>query len=1263
MREKRARFQGPLVPIRAFCYGKERVDFHTERLYQDMQKVLVIMSTPSPTTSLSRDDLAARLAQLQSLEAIGDQHAERLMLLSDKLRQDRTVLAFCGHFSAGKSSLINRLAGGPVLPASPIPTSANRVLLRHGAPGATVWFRSRGEVGLDASDLHRLAAFCADGDEVDAVEVRYPLAHVPEGLWLMDTPGIDSTDGAHRIATESALYLADAVFYVMDYNHVQSEVNFQFTRSLAEWGKPLYLVVNQVDKHVELELPFAQFRRSVTDAFASWGVFPQAILFTSLREEEHPLNQWASLVQEIASLGQKRDELLQRGVWRSAARVMAEEERLRDEAATAGRNRLEELARAGAGGAARTAAIATELERLAGLPGALTSELRREVETLLANAPLFPFATRDLARLYLESRRPNFRVGFLFSGNKTEQEVARRLAALHADLSETATAHIQWHLTQLLRDFAERHGLDDEDYRKDVEGLSVALEPAWLAGLVNAGAVASDQYLTRYPQEVAMEIQGLYRAAAAPLIDRIAVLVRERAEREAATLRAEQAVLADAVSAAARIAAMEEASAQFRAEWQAILGGAQDEPNRPEQTAAEAEVAAAAPRTLGLNAAGEGGAPAPAAAEGTGRRADAARRVRAASALLAPLPGMARTAADLQQRAVRLEESRFTVALFGAFSAGKSSFANALMGAHLLPVSPNPTTAVINRIMPPEAGRPHGHVQVTWKRPEALQQEVVGSLSAVGLQATGDIAADLRAGAERSRQETLPSAKPHAAFLAAAARGYAAAAERLGRAEAAGLDRFAALVADEAQSCFVADIAVHVDCPLTSHSITLVDTPGADSINARHTGVAFDYIKNADAILFVTYYNHAFSHADREFLTQLGRVKDAFALDKMFFVINAADLAQSEAELEEVVAHVRTNLQACGIRQARIFPVSSQTALWSRLRDRAELPDELAARLQRRTGGAPGLEASGMAAFESAFYRFTVTELSNLAVGAAFAEVERATQTVASWMEAARADEGARSARLESLRLAEAEAVAGITALSLRSEVQSLEQEIDELLYYARRRVLERYRTGFAEAFNPAVLRNDTPDLKRALHGALREVLEFVAFDLSQEMRATALRVENAVNRLAQRAFQRAGETVAQRLEQWTCPPYTEVHPSVPDFPSGRDQMNPEPHRTLLSLFRNPEQFFAGGGRAALRDELGKSLEAPVTEYLSSARQQLLTSYGTMLALQGESLKAALIGAVGDHLGGLTAALTTAGEADRLDSTCRQLRTLVTAAK
>lgn len=73
---------------------------------------------------------------------------------------------------------------------------------------------------------------------------------------------------------------------------------------------------------------------------------------------------------------------------------------------------------------------------------------------------------------------------------------------------------------------------------------------------------------------------------------------------------------------------------------------------------------------------------------------------------------------------------------------------------------------------------------------------------------------------------------------------------------------------------------LYYDCALTRQGVALVDTPGADSINARHTDVAFSILKTQMLFLFVTYYNHVFSRADREFLIQLGRVKDTLPLIK-----------------------------------------------------------------------------------------------------------------------------------------------------------------------------------------------------------------------------------------------------------------------------------------------------------------------------------------------------------------------------------------------
>src|SRR5699024_2834804 len=145
------------------------------------------------------------------------------------------------------------------------------------------------------------------------------------------------------------------------------------------------------------------------------------------------------------------------------------------------------------------------------------------------------------------------------------------------------------------------------------------------------------------------------------------------------------------------------------------------------------------------------------------------------------------------------------------------------------------------------------------------------------------------------------------------------------------LDEFTDFVTNETKACYIESIDLYYDCSFTRLGITLVDTPGADSVNARHTNVAFDYIKYADAILYVTYYNHALSRADKDFLLQLGRVKDAFQLDKMFFIINAADLAQDESELSLVKEYVQEQLLQLGIRFPRIFPVSSKISLEEKL--------------------------------------------------------------------------------------------------------------------------------------------------------------------------------------------------------------------------------------------------------------------------------------------------------------------------------------------
>src|SRR5690606_22576284 len=100
------------------------------------------------------------------------------------------------------------------------------------------------------------------------------------------------------------------------------------------------------------------------------------------------------------------------------------------------------------------------------------------------------------------------------------------------------------------------------------------------------------------------------------------------------------------------------------------------------------------------------------------------------------IPGFAETAEYLRNKADRLSHQEFTVALFGAFSAGKSSFSNALIGDRVLPVSPNPTTAAINRIRPLSADKEDRTADVHLKTVDQMTGDVAFSFEKLGVPIT-----------------------------------------------------------------------------------------------------------------------------------------------------------------------------------------------------------------------------------------------------------------------------------------------------------------------------------------------------------------------------------------------------------------------------------------------------------------------------------------------------------------------------------------------
>lgn len=1261
---------------------------------------------------LGREVASYREALLRMADRVGAAGDEvqraKFAELAEKLERGVATIAFCGHFSAGKSTLVNALIGAELLPSSPIPTTANVVTVRDGEPAAHVVFRAKDGTTTETPNLpvERLSDLAIDGEGVAAIDVTYPVPLLGDRMALVDTPGVDSTDGAHRAATESALHLADVVFYVTDYNHVLSEVNFRFLRTLHRWGKPTYIIVNMIDKHREQEVSFAKFQEGLRQALANWRIEPAGILSLSLREPGHPLSQWEELLGVIERLKPLREELLLRSADRSA-RYLAEQYRefLRQRHGA----EREELAEK-AGGADEAARLAEERARLEAEREAILTEgdrrldaFRGRLDSLLANAGITPAETRERVRAVLESLQPNFKAGGWFGGAaKTEAERERRMAELMRDLNAQLEAHVTGHALSMLRAEAKEAGYEGEALEAELEAAFPATTAEWLRQRVKPGTGADGQATLHFSAELGSELKAVVRREAL----RLAATFEERRRPErlaaASSIEAELRELEPREAAASGLAALEAAECEEELRLleqlpQAPESAAERLPKPGELDAsaleglggapASAERAGASLSRLGASAAatpdGEASAmiangasagtkSAEAAAvgvsalvqngarSGAGRAATAVEEAEAsvdsrtspeaspfgpqeaaaellerAAKLLAPVAPLRKQAEGLLAKAERFRQNRFTIALFGAFSAGKSSFANALVGLPALPVSPNPTTATINRIVAPIGDYGHGTALIRMKTAEAMREDVLFSLERLGIgteaaaNAGDGIPALLKLAASLSPDELHPRGRPHLAFLQAAASGWARYGELLDRELHVQEAEYRRFVAEEEASCFVASADLYLDAPLTRSGAVLVDTPGADSINARHTGVAFQYIKDADAVLFVTYYNHAFTEADRRFLNQLGSVKDVFELDKMFFVINAADLASSDEELASVVGHVESQLLKHGIRNPRLFPVSSLRGLEAKL-----------------AGSREGVAASGLGSFETAFRSFSQEELGGLAAEGARKELDRMDGMLRSLLEAANEDASVRLERRK--RLLESAALLQERVRSSLNDaaVQPIVQELGEQLYHLRQRVKFRFNEHFMTAFHPSVLQDDGRDLKKLLQACWLDLRRTVGEDLLQELRAAGLRMENALHRaVAQRMTEEAASASLEGFAPEQLPKPDLDLPLAEPFTDGPSVDG----RKLWSAFRSPKHFFERDGKTALRDELEADLFRAADEWLAATKERWADS--TAAAFRSELAKAAdaMSGELAEYAAGLEETIREPGEEKLLE--------------
>ena len=1211
-------------------------------------------------TLKQQSKLGILTAMYEKFQSAGDTgNADKMKQLIMKVNNEEFIIAFCGHFSAGKSSMINFLLGDQVLPSSPIPTSANTVKVQKGEDYAKVFYHHQPPVLFPAPyDFKEVKKFAKDGDSVSAITISSNDFSLPDSCAIMDTPGIDSTDDAHRVSTESALHLADVVFYVMDYNHVQSEVNFLFTKELLEAEKPTYLIINMIDKHDENELGFQDFKLSVSEAFANWNVYPDGIFYTSVRDlnnTENEIEVVKQFIYEMAGKGlndgkdaimQSANALVERHLnW---LKEQYEEEHADDFEVLSELPHEERIHLTN-----QVDSLLKEKKSLTGRIEEIKVQYADALETILKGAYIMPAATRDLGKSFLESAQPDFKMGLLFAKKKTDAEREARIKAFLSDLQEKVKTQLEWHLKELAVKTLNQAEIHDSTLESKAQALQIEVTESYIRNSLKPQVDITGEYVLNYTNDLASAIKKKARDVSEGFLSDMVTIMEGIVEQQSMSIDKELEGFSEFAEALKVTAAMNaeieyqterlEAIAHqteslvdereidmLLTEWNEeeknitvkIMTTDKVSSSRSvnEQSVSDhvKEIKEAVPSvTVSSSDAFD--------LRGKEKLMETAASLKQAAELIQPLRGFQSLYKELKEKANRLEQQTFTVALFGAFSAGKSSFANALMGESVLPVSPNPTTAAINKIMSSDAEHPHGTATVKLKTEAMLLEDVSLALAAFDKSAkTLDEALQL-AGQIIAKAGEVDKGKTHLSFLRAFHQGLPEYQNDLGNVVTVDLEGFKRFAAEESKSCLVDLIELRYDCEMTKQGMVLVDTPGADSINARHTGAAFEYIKNSDAILFVTYYNHPFSRADREFLIQLGRVKDSFAMDKMFFIVNAVDLAQTTDELDEVMDYVTDQLNGFGIRFPKLFPLTSKGAL-----------------MEKQTPGSfkhSFLPNSGIMEFQGQFDSFIENDLTGLAIESAQAAVKRTEELLRDVITASRQDEKAKRKALETLSH-ESQAISELlSVIKGDAEKQRLKKEIDELTFYSKQRVFFRFNDFFKESFNPAVLKDDGGDLKIVLKQSMKNLLDALGFDLAQEMRATALRTEMFVNKLLNEKQGSLLQQMQKIRRTLSLQPYEPNERESLEFTGAFSQLDTGEFKKELALFKNPKSFFEKNEKAKMSEGLQKRLDEPALIYAKEQGERIYEMYNEVLDQELLEIQKEFKTEVSDIFAGLRAAL------------------------
>lgn len=829
-----------------------------------------------------------------------------------KIYNEQYTVSFVGHFSAGKSTLINNVIGQNILPSSPVPTTSNTAqLISSDKNSISVNLNNNQYTVVDnQGDVKRLNT---EDREVESIEIEFTSDKFNKGFTFQDTPGVDSMSDNHRESAFQYLLTSNYVFYTVDYNHVQSDMNFNFIKSLNKLDIPVILVVNQVDKHDEDEISFDTYKNRVNKAVTDWKLNLEKIFYVS--KYDTPNNEKQLFNQYIHQLDQQRTE---HQVFIDRVTNYIKQEQLKYinqhmETILSDIDSTEETFDDDYQAYKEKFNVQSE-QSLIQDKDQFTSNLKEKRKEILDNAYLMPYEMRETIRQYLETTAKDYKVKGLFNKDKKKSMIQDETLE---QVKEALDIKIHDEITKVWIKSLENLNkyIQDADLFEKIINQQYTISKEELSGHVQEQTSITNDYVLIYSKGITEMINRKIRNETNQLIEEIvnSSEVHNESNEETNQLNEYETYVEFKNLKTSLITNnyqhyyihLDE-SIDKLIDRHFIHINDLDLEDKKETKQQFKEVQ-------------------------TEHQENNLQQLKDQINHLKKLPLFDGEVHNIENQVERIEHNITKIAVFGTFSAGKSSLINAILQKPVLLSSPNPTTASITEIS-------YGTEQeVTFKTYEQLLEEINHITEFANKQySTIESFID-----DKDIKQHPSLSSNHLAFFEAIETNFNHYKDILkeGKSVTFDIEELEKLTADDTHAAFVHKINLRLEEAWLKDKI-IIDSPGLNSNNQRHTRETEQIIASSDLIIYVSYYNHAFTDKDGEFLTYMRDMNNLQQSQGLKFVINAIDLAESEEDKQAVISYVESSLDALNIKP-ECYPVSSKQALKSHDDEFKKLMDAL----------------------------------------------------------------------------------------------------------------------------------------------------------------------------------------------------------------------------------------------------------------------------------------------------------------------------------